>query len=137
MSLEFTIIPVISDFVSAAYDIQTKIKDNVELDIKTSIDTNYNSPLNTRINKWRKLSHNVITIDQDYNESHSIVVIFSDKGSRSQVMEVDEFIDLLASFEDNDEDKDSDEHKDTNTNDKNTTDTKSSDDNQDGGCIIM
>jgi threonyl-tRNA synthetase len=141
MSLEFTIIPITSDFLSFAYDIQTKIKDNVELEIKTSIDTsidtNYSSLLSTRINKWRKLSHNVVTIDQDYNESHSIVVIFSDKGSRSQVMEVDEFIDLLASFEDNDEDKDTDEHKDTNTDDKNKTDTKSSDDNQDGGCIIM
>ena len=129
MSLEFTIIPVISDFVSAAYDIQTKIKDNVELDIKTSIDTNYSSPLSTRTNKWRKLSHNVITIDQDYNESNSIVVIFSDKGSRPQVMEVDEFIDLLASFEDDDdEDKEQSQV---------TTETKTSDDNQDGGCVIM
>jgi hypothetical protein len=128
MSLEFTIIPVISDFVSAAYDIQTKIKDNVELDIKTSIDTNYSSPLSTRTNKWRKLSHNVITIDQDYNESHSIVVIFSDKGSRPQGMEVDEFIDLLASFEDDDEHKEESQD---------TTETKTSDDNQDGGCIIM
>jgi hypothetical protein len=131
MSLEFTIIPVTSNFVSFAYDIQIKIKYNVGLDIKTSIDTNYSSPLSTRTNKWRKLSHNVITIDQDYNESHSIVVIFSDKGSRPQVMEVDEFIDLLVSFEDDDE------HKDTNTDNNNTTDTKTSDDNQDGGCIIM
>jgi hypothetical protein len=131
MSLEFTIIPVTSNFVSFAYDIQIKIKYNVGLDIKTSIDTNYSSPLSTRTNKWRKLSHNVITIDQDYNESHSIVVIFSDKGSRPQVMEVDEFIDLLVSFEDDDE------HKDTNTDNNNTIDTKTSDDNQDGGCIIM
>jgi threonyl-tRNA synthetase len=132
MSLEFTIIPVTSNFVSAAYDIQTKIKDNVELlDIKTSIDTNYSSPLSTRTNKWRKLSHNVITIDQDYNESHSIVVIFSDKGSRPQVMEVDEFIDLLASFEDDDEHEEHEEQS------SDTTETKTSDDNQDGGCIIM
>jgi threonyl-tRNA synthetase len=127
MSLEFTIIPVTIDFVSFAYDIQTKIKNNVELEINTNIDTNYTAPLNTRIHKWKKLSHNVITIDQDYNESHSIVVIFSDKGSRAQVMEVDEFIDLLASFEDDD-----DEHKSTEP-----KDTKTSDDNQDGGCVIM
>jgi hypothetical protein len=128
MSLEFTIIPVTSNFVSAAYDIQTKIKYNVALDIKTSIDTNYSSPLSTRTNKWRKLSHNVITIDQDYNESHSIIVIFSDKGSRPQVMDVEEFIDLLASFEDDDE------HEEQSSD---TTETKTSDDNQDGGCIIM
>jgi len=128
MSLDFSIIPVVSDFLSAAYDIQTKIKNNVELEINVNIDTNYNSPLNTRINKWRKLSHNVITIDQDYNESHSIIVLFSDKGSRSQIMEVDEFIDLIASFEDDDE------HKEQSSD---TTETNTSDDNQDGGCVIM
>ena len=131
MSLDFSIIPVISDFVSAAYDIQTKIKNNIELEINISIDTNYTSSLNSRINKWKKLSHNIITIDQDYNESHSIIVLFSDKGSRAQVMEVDEFIDLLASFED---DNDDDEHKEQSPEPK---DTKSLDDNQDGGCIIM
>ena len=130
MSLEFTIIPVTSDFVSFAYDIQTKIKNNVELEINTNIDTNYTAPLNTRINKWKKLSHNVVTIDQDYNESHSIVVIFSDKGSRAQVMEVDEFIDLLASFEDDDDDDKEQKSPDP-------KDNKSSDDNQDGGCVIM
>jgi hypothetical protein len=130
MSLDFSIIPVISDFVSAAYDIQTKIKNNIELEINISIDTNYNSSLNSRINKWKKLSHNIITIDQDYNESHSIIVLFSDKGSRAQVMEVDEFIDLLVSFEDDDDDDK--EQKSTDP-----KDNKSSDDNQDGGCIIM
>ena len=130
MSLDFSIIPVISDFVSAAYDIQTKIKNNIELEINISIDTNYTSSLNSRINKWKKLSHNIITIDQDYNESHSIIVLFSDKGSRAQVMEVDEFIDLLVSFEDDDDDDK--EQKSTDP-----KDNKSSDDNQDGGCIIM
>ena len=134
MSLDFSIIPVISDFVSAAYDIQTKIKNNIELEINISIDTNYTSSLNSRINKWKKLSHNIITIDQDYNESHSIIVLFSDKGSRAQVMEVDEFIDLLASFED---DNDDDEHKEQTPDKTIISDTKSLDDNQDGGCIIM
>jgi hypothetical protein len=131
MSLDFSIIPVISDFVSAAYDIQTKIKNNVELEINITIDTQYSSSLSTRINRWKKLSHNIITIDQDYNESNSIIVLFSDKGSRAQVMEVDEFIDLLVSFEDDDE------HKEENTDKTNTTESKTSDDNQEGGCILM
>ena len=102
MSLNFTIIPVTSDFLSIAYDIQTKLKDEVTLEITITIDTNYTSALSTRINKWKKQSYNVITIDQDYNESNSIVVIFSDKGSRAQIMLVEEFIDLVASFEDDD-----------------------------------
>jgi hypothetical protein len=46
-------------------------------------------------------------------------------------MEVDEFIDLLASFED---DNDDDEHKEQSPEPK---DTKLLDNNQDGGCIIM
>ena len=130
MSLDFSIIPVISDFVSAAYDIQTKIKNNVELEINITIDTQYSSSLSTRINRWKKLSHNIITIDQDYNESNSIIVLFSDKGSRAQVMDIDDFINLLASFEDDD-----DENKEQKSPDP--KDNKSSDDNQDGGCIIM
>ena len=122
MSLNFTIIPVTSDFLSIAYDIQTKLKDEVTLEITITIDTNYTSALSTRINKWKKQSYNVITIDQNYNESNSIDVIFSDKGSRAQVMLVEEFIDLVASFED-------DDNKTYNTNSDNT--------DQDGGCTIM
>jgi hypothetical protein len=45
MSLKFTIVPITSDFASFAYDIQTKIKDNVELEITTNIDTNYKASL--------------------------------------------------------------------------------------------
>ena len=122
MSLNFTIIPVTSDFLSIAYDIQTKLKDEVTLEITITIDTNYTSALSTRINKWKKQSYIVITIDQDYNESNSIDVIFSNKGSRPQVMLVEEFIDLVASFED-------DDNKTYNTNSDNT--------DQDGCCTIM
>jgi len=108
MSLNFTIIPVTSDFLSIAYDIQTKLKDEVTLEITITIDTNYTSALSTRINKWKKQSYIVITIDQDYNESNSIDVIFSNKGSRPQFMLVQEFIDLVASFEYNDDNTDQD-----------------------------
>ena len=128
MSLKFTIVPITSDFASFAYDIQTKIKDNVELEITTNIDTNYKASLNTRINKWRRLSHNVVTIDQNYNQSHTIVVVFSDKGSRAQVMDIDDFIDLLASFEDDDDD-----HKELKSLETKTPD----DDQRGGGCVIM
>jgi len=129
MALQFSIIPVTSDFLSTAHDIQTKLKDNIKLGITINIDTNYTLSLTTRINKWKKLSYNVIIIDQDYNESNSIVIIFSHKGSKGEVMEVKEFIELVSSFEDDDQYK--------NTDKTNTTDTKIYDDTQDGGCIIM
>ncbi len=130
MSLDFAIIPVTNDVISAAYDIQTKLKDNVELEINITIDTSYSTLLSSRINKWKKRSYDIITIDQDYNESHSIVVIFADKSSRGKRMEVNEFIELVSSFEDEDG-----HVKDTNTDSDNKTDEP--DTNQEGGCIIM
>lgn len=126
MSLDFAIIPLTNDVISAAYDIETKLKDNIDLEINIMIDTNYSTLLSSRINKWKKQSYDIITIDQDYNESHSIVVIFADKGSRGKRMDVDEFIELVSSFEDDNG------HF---TNSDNIIDE--SDTNQEGGCIIM
>ena len=126
MSLDFAIIPLTNDVISAAYEIKTKLKDNIDLEINIMIDTNYSTLLSSRINKWKKQSYDIITIDQDYNESHSIVVIFADKGARGKRMDVDEFIELVSSFEDDNG------HF---TNSDNIIDE--SDTNQEGGCIIM
>jgi hypothetical protein len=126
MSLDFAIIPLTNYVISAAYEIKTKLKDNIDLEINIMIDTNYSTLLSSRINKWKKQSYDIITIDQDYNESHSIVVIFADKGSRGKRMDVDEFIELVSSFEDDNG------HF---TNSDNIIDE--SDTNQEGGCIIM
>lgn len=118
MSLEFAIIPVTDEFLSAASTIQTKLKYNVNVNIIINIDTNYEQSLTSRINNWKKIGYDIITIDAEYYESNSIIVRFSDKGSRAQLMEVDEFIDLVSSFED--------EHETAHN-----TDT----DNE-GGCIL-
>ena len=103
MSLEFAIIPCTPAFLSDAQNIQNKLKEKIKLVISIIIDTNYNTPYNTRISKWKKLEHNVITIDHEYNESQTIFVRFSDKGSRPHVTELDEFIELVNSFEDENE----------------------------------
>lgn len=100
MSLEFAIIPITDLGISAAHDIQTKLKNNVKLELTITIDTNYATQINTRINKWKKQGYDVVTIDDDYKESKTVVVIFSDKGSRPQIMEVDEFVELVSSYED-------------------------------------
>lgn len=127
MSLEFAIIPITDTFLSAAYNIQTKLKENIKLEMSITIDTNYEQSFISRINKWKKQDYDIITIDSDFDESNSIVVRFSDKGSRAQSMEVEEFIDLVASFEDE-----------TNHNDSITnTDKPDRDGDQDGGCTIM
>ena len=126
MSLEFAIIPITDTFVSAAYTIQSKLKDNVKLEMSITIDTNYEQSFISRINKWKKQGYDIITIDSDFDESNSIVVRFSDKGSRAQSMEVEEFIDLVASFEDE-----------TNHNDSQNKDNITEKSDQDGGCTIM
>jgi|LakMenEpi03Aug12_release.lakeMendotaPanAssembly.Ray.scaffolds.fasta_scaffold2015677_1 hypothetical protein len=133
MSLEFAIIPINSTFINTAYDIETKLKenkDNIKLQLNIVIDTNYDIHFTTRINKWKKQVYNIITIDQDYYESNSIIVIFSDKKSTSQTMEIDEFIDLVMSFENEEE---------RNTNDITNSENNIPDDNciQERECVIM
>ena len=119
MSLKFAIIPINSSFVHVAYDIKSKIKHIVE---EVFIDTNYDLSFTSRIQKRKKEDFNIITIDEDYNETKSIVVKYCEKGSRAHSYEVTEFIDLISSYDNDDEHKDTDkndddENKDTNNND--------------------
>lgn len=102
MSIEFVIIPVTQQFESDSYIIKSKIIDslNINVNVNIEIDQNYSSSLSSRINKWKKEDYDIIVIEQDYIETKSIIVRFSDKGSKPQVMELEEFIELIASFED-------------------------------------
>lgn len=127
MTLEFAIIPITYDFISVAYDIKTKLKENVSLEMIINIDTNYKQSFNSRINKWKKEDLDIITIDLDYNETNCITVRFSDKGSRTQLMDIDEFIELVSSFED--------ENKHTTENDSDTDNDNVTE--RESGCIIM
>jgi hypothetical protein len=100
MSIEFVIIPVTEQFESDSYIIKSKIIDSLNINVNIEIDQNYSSSLSSRINKWKKEDYDIIVIEQDYIETKSIIVRFSDKGSKPQVMELEEFIELIASFED-------------------------------------
>jgi len=124
MSLKFALIPINSSFVHVAYDIKSKIKDIVE---EVFIDTNYDLSFTNRIQKRKKEDFNIITIDEDYNETKSIVVKYCEKGSRAYSYQVDEFIDLISSYDNDDDD---DKNKDTNDINK--------DENKDeNNCVIM
>jgi hypothetical protein len=129
MSLEFAIIPTTSKFFSTAHDIKDKLTNNIRFKLDIQIDTDTDTRTQTRIQKWKKQGYNIVFIDEDYNESNSIVVTFSEKGSRAHSMLVDEFIDIVSSYEPNDDDN--------NETNENKSETKEEDDNQDGGCIIM
>lgn len=130
MSLKFAIIPINSSFVNVAYDIKSKIKNIVK---EVYIDTNYDLSFTSRIQKQKKNNFNIITIDEDYNETKSIVVKYCEKGSRSHSYEVDEFIDLISSFDNDAEDADDTEGtKDTDKNKGNSTEGNNNND-----CVIM
>ena len=131
MSLKFAIIPINSSFTNVAYDIKSKIKNIVE---EVSIDTNYDLSFTTRIQKQKKCDFNIITIDEDYNETKSIVVKYCEKGSRAHSYEVDEFIDLVSSF-DNDAECTENTDEDTTENKHNSNSTEEGDNNND--CVIM
>ena len=123
MSLKFALIPINSSFVHVAYDIKSKIKNIVE---EVFIDTNYDLSFTSRIQKRKKEDFNIITIDEDYNETKSIVVKYCEKGSRSYSYQVDEFIDLISSYDDDDND----------AKNKNNENSENSENNE-NNCVIM
>ncbi len=127
MSLKFAIIPITSSFVNAAYDIKSKINNIVK---EVYIDTNYDLSFTTRIQKQKKNNFNIIIIDEDYNETKSIVVKYCEKGSRSNSYEVDEFIDLISSFDNENEDTNEGTNEDKNK----SNSTEEGDNNND--CVI-
>jgi hypothetical protein len=132
MSLKFVIIPINFSFINVANDIKSKIQNMVE---EVFIDTNYDLSFTSRIQKRKKENLNIITIDEDYNETKSIVVKYCEKGSRAPSYEVNEFIDLISSFNDDD----TDEHKDKDKEDenKNTDTNESNSTEENNNCVIM
>ena len=120
MSLEFAIVPFDNSFVSAAYEIENKLRNKIRLQLDVVVDTNYHTSFASRINKWKKQDYDVITIDQEYSSNNIIIVRFCDNGSKAQAMYVDKFIELVASYDDDD------------TEEENVEETPNT-----GGCILM
>lgn len=139
MALEFVIIPIHEKFFDYANNVRQKLENNVRLTMTIHIDTDYETLFSARVNKWKKRVYDIISIDEEYDTSNSIIVRFSDKGSRPQMMDVDEFIDLVSSFDDDDDDEDEngeqeDKEKDENGEQENG---EKDEDNEDNGCIIQ
>jgi threonyl-tRNA synthetase len=105
MSIDFVIIPASKELEQHAYNIKEKLNDSLFLITNFQIDTNFNVNLNSRINKWKKDEFDIIVLTPEFIENNSIVVRFSDKGSRLTTMDLQEFIDLVSSFEDDEKDE--------------------------------
>ena len=122
MSLEFVIIPSKKSYEDNADDVEAMMRHNIKHSMVIDFDKNYDDSLNSRINKWKRKEYDIIIVDEEYAQTNYIKVKFNDKGARMESMTLLDFIDLVSSFEDDDEDK---------------KDEKSYDENQDGGCTVM
>jgi hypothetical protein len=126
MVLEFVIVPYATKYEDYANDIEAMMRHNINAGIVVDFDKNYDESLSSRINKWKKKEYHIITVDEEYAENSYIKVRFYDKGSKTEKMTLLDFIDLVSSFEDDDETKNKSDIKD-----------KSDDDNGPLNCIIM
>lgn len=100
MSIEFVIIPVIKSFQIVADQIKEELNKLSNINVTSSIDTDYSVTINKRINKWKTKQYDIIIINYDYEETKTIIVNFYDKITNTQIMQIDEFIELVSSFED-------------------------------------
>ena len=102
MSLEFVIVPSTSEYKNDANELIEKLKNSITKTVDFEFDNNYQMKLNSRVGRHRKADKDIIVIDNNYKEKDSISIWFSDKGSRMEKMEVDDFITLLNEFIDGD-----------------------------------
>lgn len=138
MSLELVLLPALQEYEKAAYEVEQKIKTATKA-ISISVDTNYSTSISGKVLKYRKTDKDIIVVDRDYSERKKLSIRFSDKGSRPQIMSLDDLIDLLVSLEDEDEDEsDESDKKDPDASEKReTSETKEPEESKDGGCVVM
>lgn len=100
--LRFIVIPTKNNYEEYSEEIVSKIKD-VE-DCTADLDKNYNETLNSRVSKYKKNNKNVITIGLSEVEHNTIMIHFN--GTRPKTMELDEFVALLESYDEEDSEND-------------------------------
>ena len=105
--LKFVVIPAKDIYENYSNDIVSKIR-NVK-NCSSDLDKNYGDLLNSRISKHKKNNKNVITIGLSEVEHDTLMIHFN--GIRPKTMEMDEFIALLESYdnEESEDDNDDDE----------------------------
>jgi putative IMPACT (imprinted ancient) family translation regulator len=108
MSLEFVMIPSSKEYENDANALIEKLKTDITKSVEFEFDNNYQMKLNSRVGRHRKADKDIIVIDNNYKEKDLLTIWFSDKGSRMQKMDVDEFTTLLNEFIDGDNISDND-----------------------------
>ena len=133
MSIELSILPVNEEYESYSHEILKKIKSSIPFPLDIEIVKDYCCSLNTRISKQKQLDKIIIVVDSSYLNNSNIIVRFSDKGSKAKKMNINEFIDIFSSFED-EYLKENNSEKDVNL--KVDKDNNKNEEENDSGCNI-
>ena len=106
MSFDFAIVPVVYNYEKDAIIIKEQLTNAFKLPIQVEIDANYANTMVNRLLSWKKKCYNIVIIDDTYVKNRKVNLRFSDKGSKPKYMDVQEFIDLVSSYEDDNKKKD-------------------------------
>lgn len=148
-TLKFVIVPTKNLYEEYSEEIVSKIKE-IE-NCNADIDKNYSESMNARVNKYKKNNKNIITIGLSEVEHNTIMIHFN--GVRPKTMELDEFLALLDSYDEDDDEEDDEDDSSSSSSDeedvgnmfqreknKNNKLTKKEEDEEDkedeDGCII-
>jgi threonyl-tRNA synthetase len=97
MIFDFIIIPVDDKYIDVAYYIRYKLEE-IYCISHIIIDNNYNNSFSSRIDSSRSKQYNIISINQDYEETNTITVIFQHTGFKVETMTIRDFLDLISNY---------------------------------------
>ena len=123
-SLNFVVIPTKNIYEDYSKDLVAKIK-NVD-NCLSDLDRNYGDTLNSRINRYKKINKNIITIGLSEVEHDTLMIHFN--GARPKTMEMDDFIALLESYGNINDESDTENSSDSDTSSTSTDDDLTIDD---------
>jgi hypothetical protein len=104
MIYDFIIIPIDNNFVNIAFYIRDKLEEIYYLS-NIIIDTNYNDKFSSRVNRSREKNINIITINNDYDKTKMVNVIFQHTNFKVESMSLQHFLELIATLNNNDENR--------------------------------
>jgi hypothetical protein len=99
MSLDFVIIPSMYNYQRYAFEVKHELKQITNKKINVEVDMDYSKLFTSRLSKWKKLKCNIVTIGDGLKDGKFIIVNFYSKGSNPNAMYLEDFIDLIDSFE--------------------------------------
>jgi len=133
MPVEFAIIPIDPECDEYAMQIKTKIEEVVSGNI--IVDNNYDTPLQKKLIRHKLNGYDIITLTKTNMSKNELTIRYFEKGSRPELLSVDDFIELIKSYYD-EETKDNNEETKDNNHALNIESTNESNDRE-SSCNIM